>query len=258
MLVLLPVSNAGLLSFSLARPRPFWVKSRAFITFLATRPMSSGAMVAAKLRMTALSLLLMFAITAVEIAIWIVAAGDTEEASALGRLFLMTFPGWRAPAVLVLGVVTVPALVWSMATAGFPIVLSGRNWVLLSFNLALIAGAMGFGAAVIGLTHHPAHLARLIAALPWLVLAATVIKVIVATLAFRACRQRGLIGTRSILVLIAAALALAACAIVLTALLSEAKLLPLPMSVVLLGVVMLVPLGRLALAPLALEWNRHR
>ena len=254
----MPVAYTGVLSFSLAKPRPFWVKSRAFITFLATRPMSSGVMVAAKLRMTALSLLLLFAIMAVEIALWIVAGGYTADASELGRLFLTALPGWRAPAVLVLGAVTVPALTWGLATACFPVVLADRNWVHLGFTLAVMAGGMTLGAALIGLNQHPGYLARFPALLPWLATAATAIKLIVASLAFRACLRRRLIKTRSMILIIATAIALAACAIALAALLSEAQLLRVPISVVLLGVVMLVPLGRLALAPLALEWNRHR
>jgi hypothetical protein len=252
------VATAGIMSLSLGRPRPFWVKSNAFITFLATRPMCSGAMVAAKLRMTALSLSLMFAITVVEIAIWVVATGYTEEACELGRFFLAALPGWRAGAVLGLGAVTLPAFTWALATGGFPLVLAGRNWVLLSFNLAAMACAVGLGAAVIGWTHHPAYHSRVLAVAPWLVLAATVIKLTVASLAFRACLRRGLITRRSMIAIVAFTLALAACAFALVALLLEARLLSVPMSLLQLGILMLVPFGRLALAPLALEWNRHR
>jgi len=256
--LIIPVSTAGLQSFSLGSPKPYWVKSRALITFLATRPMTSGAMIAAKLRMTALSVLLMFAIMTVEIALWAVVGGYTEEAGELGRLIVSALPGWRAGAVLVLGAVTLLAFTWGLVTAGFPIVLTGRHSLLVGFNLAAIAGAAGLGAAVIGLTNHPAYLARLLEIVPWLAAAATAIKVVVASLAFRACRRLGLIGIRSTILLIALSLALAACATALAALLLEAQVLPVPMSVVLLGIVLLVPLGRLALAPLAFEWNRHR
>ena len=257
-LVILPVGSAAAVSISLGSLRPFWVKSRGFITFLATRPMSSGAIVAAKFRMVALSVLLLFVIMGIEIVFWIVIAGYTPEVLALAWRFVGTFPGWRGPAVLALGVVTLPALVWSMATAGFPVALVGRNAVLVGVNLAIIAAMMGVGAAVIGLTNHPAYLPRLIALCPWLVLAATVVKGIVATLAFRACLHRGLMRMPTVIAIVASTLVVAACAVALANLLSAAALIPWPMSVNLLAIVLLLPFARLALAPLALEWNRHR
>ena len=258
LLAILPVSWAGAVSLSLGSLRPYWVKSRGFITFLATRPLGSGAIVAAKLRMVALSILLLFVIMGIEIVFWIVIAGYTPEVLDLARRFLASFPGWRAPAVLVLGAVTVLALVWSMATAGFPVALVGRNAVLVGVNLAVIAAFMGFVAAVIGLTIYPAYLPRVIALCPWLVLAATVVKGIVATLAFRACLHCGLMRMPTAIAIVASALVVAACAVALANLLSAAELIPWPMSINLLAIVILVPCGRLALAPLALEWNRHR
>ena len=256
-LVIIPVMCCGTSSTTLGslRRSAFGERSRAFITFLATRPVTTGALVAAKFRMAARSVLLMYAIAVVEGALflWVVAADYAEfEKIDLWPLFLHSFPGWRAAAVVLLGAVTVPALTWGVLTAGFAVVLTGRDRLVVLFNLAVMAGGLSLGFAVLRFDKVDPD-----AVLPLLSVAAA-IKAVLVTWAFHACLRRGLMSTPTLIGILAASLAISACSMALAVLLLPAEWLPVSKACVLLGVMLLVPLEQFALAPLALDWNRHR
>ncbi len=62
LLLLIPMLMAGTMGVNLARMGPFWVPANKSFPFAATRPMSSGGLIAAKFRMAALSVLLTWAV----------------------------------------------------------------------------------------------------------------------------------------------------------------------------------------------------
>jgi hypothetical protein len=258
LLLSLPTALAGSQGMTIARLSPFWVRSRGFMTFLAMRPMTSAALAAAKFRMAARSVLLTYALHLAAIALWVVAGGHAGDAADLWRTFLGRYPGWRAAAVLALGVVTVPALTWGWLTASFPVTLTGRRRFAEALTMAGVAGFSGLIAAAAWLAYHPAWLARLMVVVPWVVGAVAALKAVVAAWAFRACLRRGLMGPPAVLGTLAASLAFAACSVTLAALLLPSEGLPVARPAILLGVATFTPLARFALAPLALDWNRHR
>jgi len=86
--VLLPVFLAGSGGPAMGQlAPPFAVNSRRFITFVAIRPMTSGGMVAAKLRMAIVSVLLTWAVVAVAAALWMATAGRAFGLMELARGF---------------------------------------------------------------------------------------------------------------------------------------------------------------------------
>jgi len=98
-----PVAFACAFGGDVGRLRPFWVNAKGFITFVAIRPVTTGALVAAKFRMALLSVLLTWAIVVVEVTLWIVVSGNNTNAWALTREFLQRYPGGRGIAILALG-----------------------------------------------------------------------------------------------------------------------------------------------------------
>ena len=102
------------------------------------------------------------------------------------------------------------------------------------------------------------YLPKLLAAVPWLVGVAVLLKASVAVVAFRAALHRGLIDGRSARAILAGWLAATAGAIALLLLAAPPRIAPISIPVMLLGIAAYMPLVRFPLATLALEWNRHR
>ena len=86
----------------------------------------------------------------------------------------------------------------------------------------------------------------------------TLLKVLVASRAYHEAIRRGLIGGRAISDILALWLALVASAVGLAALTLPAWLAAETRVAAMVGLAAFVPLARFALAPLALDWNRHR
>jgi hypothetical protein len=113
-------------------------------------------------------------------------------------------------------------------------------------------------AAGLWLPFHPEDRVHILAAFPWLVASPSILKVLVTSWAFRAAIRRGLIGGRSLFGIMALWLALVASAVGLAALTLPAWLAAETRVAAMVGIATFVPLARFALAPLALDWNRHR
>jgi hypothetical protein len=241
-----------------AAMKPFWAIRSKADAFVMTRPVTSGALVTAKLRAAWRSTLLTWTILVVGVALWVVVAGAGQEAVELWKNSLGRLPVERAALVLALAVIVLPGVTWTLATQMLAVGLSGRNWLIgLVFTgiwLLLSAAAAG----QLWCEIHPEYRPILLATVPWLVVGAAGVKAIVALWAFPTALGRGLIGWSSLLVAGAVWLGLFACVATLAILLWPSPGAPVTMPVALLGVATFLPLGRFALAPLALDWNRHR
>jgi hypothetical protein len=92
--------------------------------------------------------------------------------------------------------------------------------------------------------------------LPWLAGTAVLLKILAATWSLRALRRRRLIPSGVLWRMLSIWLAFAAGSFAALYALLPDNWFSVPG--VVLGIVLLLPLTRLALAPLALAWNRHR
>lgn len=254
--LVLPLFLVGMLGMSLARVGPFWAPERPSLAFLAVRPMSSGALVVAKFRMAARSVLLTWAVADVGALLMIALTVPPADVAEWWGELRALFPGWKTGAAVVLGAVMLPVVSWRLATEGLAAGLTGRRWVV---NLAVAAHAfllMGGLAVMLWLQFRP-DLRPLVDALPWLVAPALAVKLAVAAWAFRAAVARGAIGLRAVRNLFAGWLLFSAAAGGLAIALVPVGA-PAPAAVVILGVATVVPLARFGLATLALDWNRYR
>jgi hypothetical protein len=130
--------------------------------------------------------------------------------------------------------------------------LFGRKWIPIAigftsmalFGLAALAGQWFY--------RHREYLPDLMTYLPWFLAVLFTVKLATAGWIMRELRRRGLVSTK----LIQKSLAMwAAVCLVLIAM--AACLINVSLTLV-LGIGMAVPIARIAAAPLALHWNRHR
>jgi hypothetical protein len=254
----LPIAFAGAVGGGLGKLRPPWMMLRGFGTFVAIRPMTSGALVAAKFRVALASVLLTWAITAVTLAVCLVATGNASRSSEVIAGFLTTQPGWRGPAILVLALVLLPALTWKHLTDSVAPVITGRKWLADGTVFVFLGVLLGLTAVTIWFVQHREYLPRLIAAIPWVVACAGVLKGTLAVAVFRSALRRRLMNWGAFWSIVGSWLALTAGAAGMAVLCSSAVSLPVSQLTLLVGIATYMPLVRYPLSTLALEWNRHR
>jgi hypothetical protein len=242
--------------------RPFWSHQRGLAqrnTFIATRPMTSARLVAAKYRMAAASVLINWTLMVVGTTCWLVVSDNLDTAAILVRDFFAHYPGGKGVAVIVLTCILLPALSWRFLTGSLVPVLTGRRWVAdgaVWLYLSLLAALGGFGFWLASLT--PEQRTRLYPAIPFLVVGIVLVKGAAALAGFRAVLERRLMSWRNIGGVLGLWFVLSACGIALAILLGPIASLKVSLPSLALGVTALVPLARFPLATLAVDWNRHR
>jgi hypothetical protein len=254
LLLFLPALDAAASSASLGNMnhRP----SHALSPFLATRPVSAAALAAAKLKVAALSTLAAWVMTAVALLVVLLRADVRADVAELWAALLRFYPPGKASAVVAFAVLALPALTWKGLVANLYVTLTGRpwvNWTAIAAGLLLLAG--GASAGYWAYLHPEVH-ATLWRLAWWAAAAAVALKLFVGGWAVRALYRRRLVPPRALAGWLAAWL-LAALALFA----ALAWLLPPGLADAVgcaFAAVLTVPLARLVLAPLALEWNRHR
>jgi hypothetical protein len=254
----LPIAFASAVGSGLGKLRPPWMMRRGFGTFVAIRPMTSGALVAAKFRAALASVLLTWAITAAILAVFLVATGNASRSSEVIAGFLRTQPGWRGPAILVLALVFLPALTWKHLTDSVAPVITGRKWLADGAAFVFAGVILGLTAVIIWFVQHREYLPRLIGAIPWVVACAAVLKGTLAVAVFRSALRRELMNWPAFWSIVGTWLALTAGAARIAVLSVPAVSLPVSQLTLLVGIATYMPLVRYPLSTLALEWNRHR
>jgi hypothetical protein len=134
--------------------------------------------------------------------------------------------------------------------------LAGRNWVNGVWAFAI--GPVMVAAVIAGcwLFEHPEYLDDLLVVVPWVLASAAALKLLVAGWSLRALCRRRLVAAPLMTRLLIAWVVTAACLIALIHWLVPGNLAP--SYLVVSCVVLVLPLVRISLAPLALAWNRHR
>ena len=214
--------------------------SLGFSSFLAVRPVTSGELAFAKIKLTGL----------VTLAGWLVYVAG---------LSLWFGHGWRADQPVLrqdggliptLGFVTL-ALVWHLVGA-LPLWLAGRIESPAWAGLLLLGGYIALGNLVQFLDKH----FDLLAVLPWLFTFALVAKILLALWFFGEANRRRLLTARTTRQYFLFWLLGTICFVAIACALCRRTVFPQPL--VALGAALLLPLARVGLAPLALARARHR
>jgi hypothetical protein len=253
-LLLLPLLLASVCSLEMGN-LPGRDRTQTLSSFLASRPTSAAVLVRAKFEAAALSALAGWGILAAEFLLWLALAGHGAEMAGQFDALRQRHPAglvWGSLAFLVLAGI---GLTWLQMVGGLWVGLAGRAWVMASSTLGFAAciAVVGFGS---WLATSPQHWPTFLALLPWLAGAAVVLKSLAAAWSLRALKRRHLIPPAVLWGALGVWLVLAVGTFGVLYMLLPDDWFSVPG--VVLGIVLVLPLTRLALAPLALAWNRHR
>ncbi len=235
-------------------------------SFLATRPVSAAMLIRAKFVAAVWNTLAGWVVLAIGLLLWLVLSSYGPEAVQQFETMRQRYePGlfWGWLVLLVVGPIV---LIWLQMVQCMWIGLSGskRMRMLSLFGflalIELIVLAFFAYSAPIASRFLPHDYFEYwpvsVRLLPWLAGAAFLLKILAAAWSLHALRRRRLIPSGVLRAMLAIWLALAAALFAaLYALLPDTWF---SVPGVVLGIVLLLPLTRLALAPLALSWNRHR
>jgi hypothetical protein len=244
---------------------PFWgsvagmsgegIRSARLTAFGATRPLNNAALASAKFRAAGLAAVAAWALVFSVVTLWFFYTRGQEE---LGQMWERTV--WRhgrdraivGCVVLVAGSVL---LTWRMLVVGLWAGLTGRAWVVAAQSALLFLLIMQ-GLYDMAMWNDPERREKLLDALPWIAGGLIAVKLALAAWELRSLHRRGEFTTGMVGRFVAVWLVFTAALFGVTAWL----ILPsaVPTYGVALWAMLMVPLARLVIAPLALAWNRHR
>ncbi len=223
--------------------------------FLGARPVTTPQLLAARFRVAADSMLLTCALCGVLFVLFLPFSPVGTQIAQWARA-LVDAQGYQGVLLLVLAVLALPLLMIRAVFNHLWINLTGRPWVLTTMIFAALGTLVAM--AIFGSSYlpNPEMQAALQAVAPWLIGGLLTLKLGLGAVIVRALLSRRLLFARTFRRLAAAWLAGAGVLIALSFWLTPPEFVsPLLVSA---ATLLLLPLVRLGLAPLALEWNRHR
>lgn len=225
-------------------------------SFTATRPVSAGTLVAAKLKVAALGTLAAWALVLVAALVWARAAGIDERLPAWWSHLVREHGAWKVGAAVLLAVIGLYLITWKLLVDSLFLGLAGRPWI---FRGALLAYGLGPTFALtqaVRWMDRAQFSATLWDTLSWWAAGAVLLKLLAAGVVLHALLRSGLVEARTLTKLLGVWLLLAGGLFALASAVVPAG--AIPASLIARGVVLALPLARLAAAPLAMAWNRHR
>jgi hypothetical protein len=229
---------------------------QAIPAFLATRPMSCGGLIWAKMKAAAVSVAVVWAMTLAAVVLMLLVTGSWAELAGQWNLLTRDFSVVQKVGIVTLGSVLLLLGTWKPMVANMFVGLAGRAWVWSVAAFVMGAAMVGCVFSCFWIAAHPEYHEALLAAVPWALRSAAALKLVLGAWLVSVVLRRRLIPPWLTHRLLAAWLLSAAG---LTGLIL--CLLPdglAPWHLIGACVVLTLPLVRISLAPLALAWNRHR
>lgn len=224
--------------------------------FVATRPLESAALIAAKLRMSVWSTLLTWLLVLAAIPVALTLSGTWPVVIERARQLSDAVGTPRAVVVALLGLAALVAATWNQLVQSLYIGLSGREW-LIRLSACLTLTVLIFIEPIVEWIRGSSDVrVALWNALPWILAVLACLKTSAAAGIATRLHRRRLLSDR---VLVTGAACWLVAVLALFSLLSWFLSGPLiPRYFLLLLAILAVPLARVSAAPLALAWNRHR
>jgi hypothetical protein len=248
----IPLIFAAMLGFGLGAAGPRGRTS----PFLLTRPLTSAALVTAKLRLTALTTLAGTGVTLLTGLAWLLLTGTGSDVAGWWRQvegMPYPVPAWVLAVLALAGLLGLTGL---QLGKGLVYGLSGNNGLrvagLLGFVVLLVLAVVSRS----WLADHPEYQGPFRALLPWALGLAVLLKLAAVAVVGSVAVRRGLWERGSLAAVAGVWVVTAGCLLAVLSVLVPAG--SVPWGTVPFGVVLVLPLARILAAPLALEWNRHR
>lgn len=254
--LVMPPFLAGFAAAAVSSANPFVRDSYGLPPFIATRPMSSAALIAAKLEMALWSTLVAWLVLLVVISIALVWSETLPLVVDRATRLTTAVGAPRAIVIALLAFAGLLASTWKHLVQNLCIGLTGRDWLIKgSVFASLVLAILVFPAA--RLLHDSRHAVAVLWDV-WPMILAVLVGLKMAGAAWVAIR----LGNSRLLsdgALIAGAAGWVIAVFTLYGVLVWFVDTPLiPHYLLLLIAILQVPLARLSAAPLALAWNRHR
>jgi hypothetical protein len=249
-LIFLFVLFSGLYGPSLGKFNLFG--KEAMPAFFAIRPMATSRFVLVKMIAAALGALAAWAILLVLLGVWAVV-----EASSLGPDASIVRGAWadaspRDVAVFIAALFGLLAIAWREIVNGMWMSLTGRKWLSVVIGVSMMVVFILAGIAGWWVSHRPDVQPHVRASVPWLVGLSAAAKLFVAAWVIMTLGKHRLVPHGTLCLWLGGWVLVG---VILFATLSYATTPTLMLATILF---LLLPLTRLAAAPLALRWNRHR
>ncbi|MEO7822270.1 MAG: hypothetical protein ABIS15_01590, partial [Gemmatimonadaceae bacterium] len=251
-----PPFMAAFAAATVSKSNPHASDSYVMTPFIATRPLTSAALIAAKLKMTILSTLaawlLVFA--AIPIALGLSDTGQTVIERASRLMEAVGTP--RAIVIMVLLLSAFVVSTWRQLVQSLYIGLSGREWIIKANAFMLLSFLVVIGPFVQWIIENRDVWAALWDAFPWILAVLVGFKMSAAAWIATRLFHSGLLSDRTLVLGAAAWLgAVLALYVLLVWLVSTPLIARYFLALI---AIMAIPLARLSAAPLALARNRHR
>jgi hypothetical protein len=248
-LMLAPIVGCFLGRCSTSAGNPYPLSS-----LIATRPITTAAIVVAKLKTAALVTVMAWGVVVLLAACWLVPTGMYSSPPTWLENLVQNEPAWK---VAVMGLLLVGGLLvitWKLLIDNLVYGLAGRPW-LLRGSLLIRSVAVTGGFMLLGhFSGQPGFAETFRAALPWWAAGLVALKLVLAAWAFVWLLRRGTVAPGTLVRILAIWVLLAANVFGLVHVVIPASADRLLLAC---GVILCLPLAHVAWAPLALDWNRH-
>jgi hypothetical protein len=254
--LLTPPVMAGFVATTVSKANPHWRDSYGVTPFIATRPLTSAALIAAKLKMAIWSTLAAWLLVLAAIPVGLTLSGTWPVVIQRASRIMEVFGTPRAIVIVLLGFSGLLVSTWKRLVQGLCIGLTGREWVVKSSVLLALSFLIIIMPVAQWIHDDRSVAAALLSALPRMLAVLVCIKMsAVAWVAIRLYRSR-LLSDRTLATGSACWLVVV---LALYGLLVWLVATPfIPRYSLALVAILAIPLARLSAAPLALDWNRHR
>ena len=254
--LLTPPVMAAFAAATVRKANPYVGDSYGLTPFTATRPMTSAALIAAKLNATVWSTLVAWLLVLVAIPVALTVSHTSQVVIDQARALNESVGTPRAIVFVVLGLAVFVMSTWKQLVQSLYIGLTGREWVIKAsvfFTLSFLAVIGPITQWIVENSGVPTVLWN---AIPLILEVLVVCKMVAATwIAVRLYKSR-VLHDRTLVV---GAAIWCATVLALYGLLAWLLYTPfLPRYLLGLVAILAIPLARLSAAPLALAWNRHR
>jgi hypothetical protein len=225
------------------------------VPFTAIRPLTTAALVAAKLTMSILSTLAAWTIVILAVAAALLASGKSAMLSERMSALIEVTGTTRFAVVAALILYAAVASTWKHLVQSLCVGLTGRPWFIKSTVLLTLSVFIAVGPAIDVLADSHELQSAIWHGLPWILAGLVLTKAIVASAVAVRLHQRAVVSDRALLGAAACWLATVVALYGVQVWLAESSLVP--RYYIGAWAILPVPLARIAAAPLALAWSRH-
>ena len=254
--LLTPPFMAAFVAATVRTSNPSASDAHGLSPFIATRPLTSAALIAAKLEATVWSTVATWLMVLVAIVLALMLSGTAHVVTARVNRAIEVIGILRVVVFALVALAALMATTWKQLVQSLYIGLSGRTWVVKGSVFLTLAVLTAIGPVVQWVSGQDAVKAALWGAFQSILWALVGLKMIAAGWVATRLYRRQVLSDRT---LVTGAAGWCVAVLALYALLTWLLFTPaMPRYVLGLVTILAVPLVRLSAAPLALAWNRHR